>query len=311
MKSVVKTNGVAIVSVLIIVAIVAIIGSKMSVNQQRFVKSSQLMLDTQQQILHALSIEAWAEDLLVKDLIKSDENPHHKIDTFLDNWHNATLSFEEGRSFLSGEITDLQSKINLNNLAAKNNNDYLSQLYLLFDALGIKRVLADPLLDYLDSNDNRYSQFGAESNYYTTLERPYKIANSAMTDISELNLIKGFSAGIIRRLQPWVWIGPKTVNKININTASKIVLKSLSINLKDEILADVLKKQQNEGFKSVDEFIAFIGDVGVKKKLLTSSSAYFLLESNIDSPSSGLTVNTYLYRDNSKKTVAKVRRVFL
>lgn len=308
-KGIFKNQGIAIVSVLIIVAIVAIIATKMSVNHQRFVKSSQYMLNHQHQILLALSVEALAEDLLTEDLQSNN------TDTFDDKW--ATINdFKEGAFTLSGVLIDQQSKINLNNLT-HNQNKYLEQMYRLFDELDLERGIIDALIDYLDPNDSFYSsKYGAENSHYTTLEYPYKIANRAMADVSELRLIKGFDQAIIDKLLPWVWVASNGVNQININTAEKTVLKSLSSQMSNALIGKITQKQQDPddpGFDNVDEFMTLVGDIGVDRSLITVSTSYFLLKSRVDNPLSGFKMNTFIRRsrDGDNIVLAKTRRLFL
>lgn len=301
-------NGVAIVSILIIVAIVAIISTQITVHQQRFINRITHMLDNQRQLLLAFSIEAWAENLLIDDLTQTELNPNHKIDTFNDNWSNELNPSPIGDSTLSGEIIDLQSKINLNNLT-HTDNIYIAQMNLLFKKLKIKPILIDALRDYIDIDNQTYSSNSAENSYYTSLDKPYKIANQPMVALSELRLIKGFTQVIIDQLKPWVWVGPKTVNKVNINTASELVLGTLSDKINSTLIAKIVEKQNDIGFLDVNEFIELIGDISVNKKLLTTSSNYFLLESRVDNPRIGQKIQTFLYRDSSKKKIKKIRRI--
>ncbi len=287
------TQGIAIISVLIIVAIIAIVSTKITTNNQRFVHSTTNMLGYQQRILFAFSVEAWATNLLIKDLEKNSN------DSLKDKWANELDDTKVGNYTLSGEIIDRQAKININNLKKIQDIKFLAQINNLFKQLDIPVKLIDGIIDYIDSDNSKYSSNGAENNYYTRLENPYKIANNTITDISELRLIKGFDNIIITKLKPYIWAGPYSINKINVNTASVEVLKALNAELN---IKDIILQRNKAPFTSIEEFINLV-DENIRKKikendLITVSSSYFLLQSVIDGPDNSMQMSSYITRDN-------------
>ncbi len=293
------TQGIAIVSVLIIVAIIAIVSTKMTTNNQRFVHSTTNMLGYQQRVLFAFSVEAWAINLLIEDLEKNSN------DSLKDKWANELNDSQVGNYTLSGEILDRQAKININNL--KNNKDikFIAQISNLFKQLDIPVQLIDTIIDYIDNDNIKYSDNGAENNYYTRLENPYKIANNTITDISELMLIKGFDSKIIATLRPYIWAGPESINKINVNTASGKILKSLHL----EIDTDYIILQRREtSFSSIDGFINLVNEdirEKIDKNLITVSSNYFLLQSTIDGPDNSIQMTSHMIRDNNNILITR------
>lgn len=297
-----KEKGVAIISVLIVVAVVATLATKMSIKQQKFIKTSDYMLIHQKQLLLALSIEPWAQNLLTKDL--KDNN----FDAKNDNWANNLEDSIVDKSTLSGQIIDQQSKLNLNNLTKPGELPRLSQINRLFDALKLPKSLVDALIDYLDADNSPYSGNGAENDYYTRLERPYKIANKALIDLSELRLIKGFDHKTVQTLTPYVWVGPTKVNIVNINTASDKILQSLFDNPSPEKLNSVIEKQQEEGFSTTDEFIEFIKPTKVDKSLISVSSNYFLLKSEVNSKRAGFKLHSHIYRQAKNNPIVSITR---
>jgi type II secretory pathway component PulK len=68
------------------------------------------------------------------------------------------------------------------------------------------------------------------------------------------------------------------VNKININTASYRVLSSLSNVMYDDVVAEIIRKRQNQPFRSIGEIDEFIQDssaLEALKKLITVKSTIF------------------------------------
>lgn len=298
-------QGVAIISVLVIVAVIAGLATQMSIRQQRFISTSTAMVDYQTQFLLSLSIEAWAKNLLIEDL--SD----NKIDIYLDKWSSELEDSSVGINTLSGQITDEQAKININNLINHKTVALLAQFNRLFEVLNLEKSLLDGVIDYLDKDSQVYSNKGAENDYYTQLENPYFISNMAMTDLSELRLIKGFNNKIITQLSPYIWAGGVAIKTINVNTAPKQVLKTLGVSLNEKILKLIQEKQVEEGFASVEGFVAFVknNDGGVvDKTLLTTSSQYFLLQSQVDSPRSGFKMQSHIYRQAQGQPSVKITR---
>ncbi len=60
---------------------------------------------------------------------------------------------------------------------------------------GMTEPIADAILDWLDA-DEQTREFGAETEYYQTLNRPYRAANTVPKDLTELLYVKG----VTRRL---------------------------------------------------------------------------------------------------------------
>ena len=297
-----QQQGVAIISVLIIVAVVSGLATQISIKQQRFIQTSGYMLDYQKKILLALSVEAWAKNLLTQDL-KANE-----YDSLNDVWANDLDNTKLDNNVLSGEIIDEQGKINLNNLTSPEKTNLLAQINRLFDVLELPKKLIDALIDYLDTNSTDYSTNGAENDYYTNLENPYHIANRAMVDLSELRLVKGFTNQVINVLTPFVWVGNVSVNTVNVNTASDKVLMTLGEKMDEKMIKKILTKRNEEGFKSIDEFAEFTKAQGVDRTLLGISSQYFLLESQVNSEQSGFEMRSYIYRQNNKKPFVRITR---
>jgi len=118
----------------------------------------------------------------------------------------------------------------------------------LFEAAGVpweqRDALIDCLLDWVDQDEMTHLS-GVESEYYESLDPPYKSKNALLDTVDELALIKGFDeklpeseVTIYEALSGYLTTYP-TGNKININAAGRNEMMSVGIDaaLADEIIA--------------------------------------------------------------------------
>ena len=92
---------------------------------------------------------------------------------------------------------------------------------------GLAQSITEAVIDWLDSDDNVTGLGGAENNYYTSLELPYRAANQRFISVTELRQIKGVSSEIYSYIAPLLVALPSDVG-FNINTASVAVMRSLN-----------------------------------------------------------------------------------
>ncbi len=68
------------------------------------------------------------------------------------------------------------------------------------------------------------------------------------------------------------------LNKININTASFRVLSAISDDMTDDVVAQIIRRRQQQPYTSVDELSDFVTDETVRKNVLGVRSYIFQLE---------------------------------
>jgi general secretion pathway protein K len=127
-------------------------------------------------MMYAMTLEDLAKLSLQRDL-KSN-----KIDGLTDKWASEEGFFSaiEGGA-LGGTISDAQARINLNGVLEKETED---RLRTLCNNLQVSPEFIDALKDWIDEDVDTVSPDGAEDDYYTSLEAPYRAANRPMADIS-------------------------------------------------------------------------------------------------------------------------------
>ncbi|MEJ5378220.1 MAG: type II secretion system minor pseudopilin GspK [bacterium] len=149
-------------------------------------------------------------------------------------------------------IQDENSKINLNRIVGKDGTTtdmfIRRQLDRLLSFFGVPSDMRDSLLDCLEDwidSDDLQKLNGAEDQYYMSLERPYHAANRPLRTVGELYLVKGWQEVLEVKLESGVKITDLlTVNptggRINVNTASALVLQSLSPEIDDSTALQVI-----------------------------------------------------------------------
>lgn len=152
---------------------------------------------------------------------------------------------------LSGTITDECSKFDLNSLAAvepKDRDFRIAQFKRLFTLLKIDIAdeelddLAHAVIDWIDTDSD--TDFGAEEEYYQSLDPPYHCKNAPLDSAEEILLVRGmkpeyfFGTENYEGIRNSVTVGTK--GKININTASETVLRSLSDRFTENTVSSVL-----------------------------------------------------------------------
>ncbi len=65
---------------------------------------------------------------------------------------------------------------------------------------GMSEAIADAILDWIDP-DEQTREFGAETEYYQTLDRPYRSANAIPRQLSELLFVKGVTRQLLMGTQ--------------------------------------------------------------------------------------------------------------
>jgi len=127
-------------------------------------------------------------------------------------------------------FTDEDGKINLN---AININTYsiLKELIILkgFDGDVAKRV-SHAVVDWIDLDTTVNDEvYGAENEYYSKLDNPYRCKNLPFDSKEELLLIRSMTPLIFQAIKNYITVLPNSARfYVNFNTASAIILKAIT-----------------------------------------------------------------------------------
>ena len=254
-----KQGGLALVTVLLIVGLIATLQVFLIEQQHLLIRRISNQNAAEQSFQYGQGVTAWATRVL-------HEDQNTVVDYWGEDWYKfgkppesqeGQIEDDSGFSLqttsqaqqeeepmpvvdfgfdgLQFEISDLQSRFNLNNLQDKNPVAVKAYKTIFLNLLEILEVgefdererLYGALLDWIDEND-LLSANGYESGDYRIKSTPYYSADQKLASIGELRFVEGFTPELITRLKPYVTVLPINNARININTASTEVVAALS-----------------------------------------------------------------------------------
>jgi general secretion pathway protein K len=168
---------------------------------------------------------------------------------------------------------------------------------------GDAREIIDALIDWTDSgDDDGEEEYGAEENYYRSLDPPYSCKNGPIESIEELLMVKGFTPellygteetpGLAPLLTPWGSDG-----KININSADVLLLQALEWGLDKETAEGMIDYREDENNKEELKTVTWY------KKVPSFPSAVELEENRTTTVSNFFTIKASATIEKQKKIV--------
>jgi general secretion pathway protein K len=181
---------------------------------------------------------------------------------------------------IGGYITDAQSRLNVNNLAAAGESPRMARTALqrLFRELGIPAPLLNAIGDWVDADDQMTDGGGAEDAYYLAQSTPGLAANAPIRRIAELLSVRGADPALVARLRPFV-DALDAPTAINVNTAPAEVLVAAIGGLDTAQAATLVANRTQTPFGSIADFRSRLPrlDLNVEETLLTVKSDWFVV----------------------------------
>lgn len=299
-----QQQGVALISILLIVVIATVLGAAMTTEQNFSINRARVSFDQSIVKQYALGGEELARQILRQDFIDSPE-----VDHLGEQWAvpGDVFEFEDGEIEL--QIIDLQSRMNVNGLAsteANNNgqngsansqlddstndstngspngspnsstqdNDTKARLIRLFTQQGAEDRHVHNLKDWIDADDAN-DGLGAEDYAYLGLDKPYRTAGQLIGDISELRLLLEMEPQQFQLIAPYLVALPDVQIEVNVNTASAGVLQALlpgtDLGTLESLVAD---RDGGQPFESTSAFLVQAGVQGVLNGITVRSEFF-------------------------------------
>lgn len=244
-----RQHGAALVTTLLMVALITVTVTAMATKQQRSIQLAQ-----NRQIQLQLRNLASAGEKFSMAVLRRDrkEGERNNSDSTEDFWAESLPPVPVDGATIEGCVIDLQGKFNLNNLIDIEGNldqQEFEILQRLLTALTIDPLKAAAILDWVDPNIEVTGADGAEDDFYTGQSPAYRAANGPMVSPTELLLVKGFRVTDEGGLDDYDVLVQHistlpTGAPINVNTASSAVLASLAPYMAS--LADELRVVDDE-----------------------------------------------------------------
>ncbi len=313
----IRQRGVALITVMLIVALAAIIAAQMTTRLQMQMQRNSNASFNQQAYWYAMAAESFSKRLLMTSF--KDEREVTHLDQL---WAQGETTYPVDFGEISGEITDLHSCFNLNALRIDRNkslNTSESQttkqfparavFEQLIESLAIEGIssfeaeaMADALTDWLDSDGFISGTGGAEDDDYASREFPYLTANNYLSSVSELRVIEHFSPRVIEALRPYVCVlEQNNTLKVNVNTldVEKPELLQALLDSSLEEAQQVLTARGEEGFNTLDDFynapeMSQMKLTEEQKKQFVVDSEFFKLKARASFNESYFTLNSVL-----------------
>lgn len=300
-----RERGVALVTAMLIVAIVAALAASFALGQQVWLRQTQNVTDlAQADRLQRGAVDA-AAALLARDARDG------QTDDLTENWAQPIppLPVEGGLVYIA--VADAQARFNLNNLAHTGQgnvaNAYIGVFRNLLALHDLPPDLADAVLDWVDP-DSIARPNGAEDLDYLSREPPYRAANQPFASVEELLLVAGFTPEIVEQLRPYLVALPAGgPTPVNVNTAPAAVLAALA-GTSVAAAEQIVEARERRPFQTPAELQAALAGRQLAAGTYALGSSYFIvavearvgrtqrrIEALIERPSGGNATPTVLW----------------
>jgi len=287
MKNKLNNQGIALVTVILIIVILVAIVIELNRSSRADIYDAANLSDGIK-LTYIAKSGFYAASALIA-------NSPGNYSTLHDDWAKAeSLSEKSTALFTDGyfitRIEDETGKIPINKLA--NGSEYnpeikeiltrlLRQPEFHLDDKKIDEII-DSIKDWIDADDE-VTGSGAENSYYASLDEPYEAKNAPIDCIEELLMVRGVTKelfyGTKEKAGLAQFITADGEGLININTAPKMVLRALSDDIDSDKADSIDEYRRNEG-NDLSDFnwykkVPGMENVQFKPGMITTRSNYF------------------------------------
>lgn len=289
-------RGVALITVMIIFAVLSILAVRILNTQQMHIQRTSNIINSSRAYQYMYGAEIFATSQLTTYFEESKAERVHRKQP----WAQGALAFEieQGLGQMEGTIRDMHSCFNLNSIimeqaqsgaqgvgqggngaelgggsgdergpkdGSKDSGmpgvDLFSQLIesKIEDSSVSPQALAVAVKDWIDEDQEPTGIDGAEDYNYTGLDVPYRTANTLMAHSSELLVVKGFTPKIYDDIKESLCVLPTTDGTINVNTVKPEQAELVWMLLEDVELSQVrqvLEELPEDGYDESSFFEA-------------------------------------------------------
>lgn len=289
-----RERGAALLSVLLLVAVMAVIAALMLDRLNlatRLAANGQAMTQAR---LYATSAETLAM-ARIKALV--DTSQERTVDRTGLLGREFPMSLPRGT--VMARVDDAGNCFNLNSLVETDSQGTLrlrlvglNQMRALMKGLAVPEaeaaIISDSIADWIDSDDAPAPN-GAEDDSYQGQRVPYRTAGRLIGDVSEIRAVRGMTPQFYERMRPWLCALPGAdLSPINLNTLRPDQALLLSMIAPDAIPVDrargVLAARPPLGWASADDALRGLGGEGaggVPLNQLQVRSRWFLLTQTV------------------------------
>ncbi|MDT0507579.1 type II secretion system minor pseudopilin GspK [Novosphingobium sp. MMS21-SN21R] len=286
-----RESGAALLSVLLLVAVMAVIAAIMLDRLNlatRLAGNGQAMTQAR---LYATSAETLAMARIKAMVDVSDERTVDRGGLL-----GREFPLPLARGTVMARVDDAGNCFNINSLieadalgTLKLRVVGLNQLRALMAGLAIPQaesaIASDAIADWIDS-DNVPAPNGAEDETYQGTTTPYRTAGRLIGDVSEIRAVRGMTPQFYERLRPWLCALPGAdLSPINVNTLRPDQALLLSILAPEAIPVDraraLIAARPALGWGSADDALRGLSAPNIPLNQLQVRSRWFLLTQTV------------------------------
>ncbi len=268
-------RGLALITALLVVAIVAAIAAYLSLNQEVWIRQVENLADRAQ----ADKVRDGALQLALK-VLEDNAKQNNPTDDLTQQWARTFPPMPVANGSVAVKIYDAQARFNLNNLlrGTTPSQPDIAIFQNLLRSLGINPSVIDALLDWIGPPGPARPD-GAESDYYLTLTPPYRDANQPLQSVEELRLIRGFDAKSVELLRPYVVALP-VPTAVNINTTSAMVMSALFNSMSLQTAQNLIDQRDKtpDPFTDTSQLQARAGIAPANGQTYDVKTSYFIVD---------------------------------
>jgi general secretion pathway protein K len=299
-----RESGVALISVLLIVAILVALCTQLLSSHNLVVSQHQNSFERNQALEYGFAAEELARQLLFDDFINSGVG----VDHLQEAWAQPVFPFElDTGGFLEAQIKDLNGCFNVNNLAGANTEGETAKLKRLLESVGLEVNVADLIKDWVDF-DRSVTGFGAEDPVYLAATPAYRAANQPMQHITEILLLDGVDEQTLGPALPYLCALPDTKHKININTAPVQVLAALDDKITLQLAQDIA--DSDLPILDLQALTDRYSELQPVASFLQINSQYFEMHASVRVGDSVLSIASLFFRNPETGAVILLQRDF-
>ncbi len=250
-----KQKGVALIIVVFVTALIVIITTGVTRQQNLFVRKSANLFSQAQAVELAISAELFARVGLARDF-DEDKKDKKYIDHEKEIWAEYAATFPMELGTIEIQVDDLQGRFNINDLVDDKgvaDEKMVQRLQDLLDALGVVSVNAEKFVDWVDTDEESYKYKGAEDDVYLLSDPPYRTPNSGAVHLSEMLLISEITLEEYEKLAPHMSVLPRGTLGLNINTCTPELLMALYDKLSLEDAKEVVELRREDPFEQAQD----------------------------------------------------------
>jgi len=303
-----RTNGVALITAMLITALTGSLAAGLAWNNALDVRRTMVLLFHEQGMQVALGAETWIRNILRDDGIDSPTD--HLGELWASDLPGLPVDNDSVQGAVAGRIEDLQGRFNVNNLIGQDgeiDEDVLEQYRRLLIVLQLDPRIAGITADWIDADQDAAFPDGAEDSIYTGLIPPYRTYNRPLANITELSSLEGMDKASFDILQPHVTALPGRT-QINVNTATAAVLQSLDENLDASAVEGLLSQREESGFPDYAQTFSTLISNQAMFEQITETSSFFQLKAVVQIDTVRVTYFSVLLRAPNGGPVTTILR---